>query len=564
LLVIDNLETPLADPGLNNFIANLPDQSKAVLATREAHRYPASVHLAGLSKDETRQLLSRELPNFVLGEDRIEMIYWATDGLPLAIKIVAGMLAEGVPWDYVQDVLKGAGCDRGMFWDLLMGGRWKSVTSQARSVLMAASVFPAPASPDALIAASGVQVPDFYNRALPQLLRGDLLTLATEPLVNPRYAIGHVIVQTFAANRLRASSSEAEVWDRVQSHYLALCRRHAKDFRVGYPVLKQDLPNIIAVLRSCYERHQYRILLDFLEEISYFLYDTGHWPERLEWSQKGYQAAMELGDFHRAGKCTYWEGWYRWRVREWEAAREAAKRADECFHKAHPEMDKEEREPRVSQLLGMIAFGQQQFEEAENWYKQALAGFERQRASVAPEFQEDKDFWRVTVLTNLGDLAVFRGDQARRLEESRLATERYTEACDWYIKVRSEAEQRCGHANQLRTYDRWAARLARTLGNLGDVNSRLSKLDSAAECYQQGRNLATQMDLPNTRGACAVGLGLLCWRRNERGWEDLLKEGLEVFDRLGSRSPTEQENLSRAREIIEKGLPPPQGSHGGF
>jgi AAA+ ATPase superfamily predicted ATPase len=96
LLIIDNFET--IDDDLNAFIKSLTDiiegtPSKAVLTCRHRLDGVFSYKLDGLSLAETTELLNHELAmegnKITLTKERIHQVYEATNGLPLAIKLIA-------------------------------------------------------------------------------------------------------------------------------------------------------------------------------------------------------------------------------------------------------------------------------------------------------------------------------------------------------------------------------------------------------------------------------------------------------------------------------------------
>ena len=111
----------------------------------------------------------------------------------------------------------------------------------------------------------------------------------------------------------------------AEDFFLEYCRANAEDLHHGYLAMKQQIKNLLFVLERCHSRNHYKSLLDFLESCSYFFYDMGYWQERLNWAEKGYDAALHLsskdaGENHRAAKCAYWIGWFHCRGEKYEGA----------------------------------------------------------------------------------------------------------------------------------------------------------------------------------------------------------------------------------------------------
>ena len=332
---------------------------------------------------------------------------------------------------------------------------------------------------------------------------------------------------------------------RARDFFLEYCRSNADDFGEGYVRLRQQIRNILLQLEQCHLLGLHEKLLDFLESCSYFLYDAGYWQERLRWVQYAYEAALQLAatsprETHRAAKCAYWIGWFRCRVEDYEGALDWAAKADQAF-RASP-FPSDRREPRVTQLLGLVATGQERDDAAEQLFLEALHEFQLDvNRSTTERVRGDKTYWVMTVETNLGDLEKARGATGD--------ISHFQKAKKWYELVLDECKRR-----RSGVHDRYMAREARTLGNLGDVHRKLNDpqtKQTALDYYRQGYKTAQTIGLLNTQGACALGMAFLLERDNPRQAYHYFKEGVAIYDRLGSRARGHTSETERARQFIK-------------
>jgi tetratricopeptide (TPR) repeat protein len=572
LLVFDNFEV-IKDPAVLEFLKRLPARCKALLLSRERvaeSDLPANqMSLKGLTREDAFLLIDKVIETMAKeGEgvgpppvslDDKNIIYDLTAGYPLAIRWAAGAFAVGTPLKTVIEILdKSSAVDRFSpehSWNIRLEESWQRLERREQQILMAAALFPQPLSYEALMQTSGVGIASFvegYRR-----LNWTTLLTRIEPdrtdekvrVAETRFRIDHPIVETFVGQKLDEDTRfHAEAKQRAATYYLKFCRENSPNLRDGYRRLRLEIENIFRLWDSP------KTLLDFLEVCSYFLYDCGYWQQRVDWSIKGYDAALELAQtggahgidrdkpspHYRAGKCAQWVAWFHSRSKKYEKAEEWVRRADECFKVDQPLRT----DPRVSQLRGMIAQGRTQYEQAETFFQQALRGFQAQFEQTEGDAKKDKEFWLSTIQTNLGDLYRLRG-------KSEDNADHYSKAETFYDRVLKESEKHCcDSSGEVVVYDRWAGRLARTLGNLGDVYRKQPGTESRAVLhYRRGHRIAREIDYLNTIGACAIGLGLLQWPTDEA--KKLLSDAVQIFKKLGSRALGEEDDLKRAQELLE-------------
>jgi LuxR family glucitol operon transcriptional activator len=207
LLIIDNAET-ITDGALFAWLPRLPEPSKAIITTREYHRFlrrnSTPVELRGMSEDEARTLLQQRLErlriaHLVRDQSQLEPLLTATGGNPKALTVVAGLLKyERRPLQQIIDDLYAA---RGDLFDDLFSRAWALLDTAGQRILMVMTFFPESASSDALSATADVRGFDF-DRAIERLSDLSLLDVQQADLTSkPRYVL-HPLVRAFAGAQL--------------------------------------------------------------------------------------------------------------------------------------------------------------------------------------------------------------------------------------------------------------------------------------------------------------------------------------------------------------------------
>jgi Cdc6-like AAA superfamily ATPase len=107
LLVFDGYETVAEDDSILSFIGRLPRFTKVLILTRKSVRVPGreiSLRLAPFDEPVAMELWRQYLKSEGLAEANIETlreIYRQTGGLPLALRLVAGLIEQGrSPWKF--------------------------------------------------------------------------------------------------------------------------------------------------------------------------------------------------------------------------------------------------------------------------------------------------------------------------------------------------------------------------------------------------------------------------------------------------------------------------------
>ncbi len=206
LLIIDNFET-ITDAHLLRWLLSLPEPSKVIITTREYRRefrqggWP--VELGGMDDDEALAFALQRLRALRFNDapqpGQIAPLIEAAGGNPKAIEMALGSLKlERRP---LQDAVADLKQARGEIFEELFTRNWSLLDEAARRVLLAATLFGASASHEALSVAADVRGA-IFNRAVNTLADLSFLSaLQAEIDSAPRYAL-HPLVRVFAEKEL--------------------------------------------------------------------------------------------------------------------------------------------------------------------------------------------------------------------------------------------------------------------------------------------------------------------------------------------------------------------------
>lgn len=282
LLIIDNFET-ITDTHLLRWLLALPEPSKVILTTREYRRefrqggWP--VELGGMDEDEALAFALQRLRalrfNDALQPGHISPLIEAAGGNPKAIEMALGSLKlERRPLQEAVADLKHA---RGELFEELFTRNWSLLDEAARRVLLAATLFGASASHDALSVASDVRGSTF-NRAVNTLADLSFLNALQAELDSaPRYAL-HPLVRAFAESELlKDATFAAGARQRWLDWHIELGSRvgYSRDNLKKLALLDPERDEWHAVAAWAHSAGQHEKVLALADGISYFCYVRG-------------------------------------------------------------------------------------------------------------------------------------------------------------------------------------------------------------------------------------------------------------------------------------------------
>lgn len=309
LLVIDNFETITNDTELLTWLLkDLPDPSKVLLTTRENHRkfqggcFP--VELRGMSDSEAQEFIDQRLHFLGMDQwrsnlDQFEPLVDATGGNPLAIRIALGYLQDQPqPLDKVLNELYRA---RYELFNRLFDQAWKTLDDTKKDILMAATLFSASVSSEALWKTANV-LENRFDKAIPRLIHLSLLeVLQTHAESPPRYAL-HPLVRAFA----RKQREEQPQWDtEACGRWIQWAQEFVSDVSWTRGVwsnldllekLKPEEETIYEAIQWAAKNQRYESAIKMADGIDHYYYVRGFWDKKAEVDRIRIDAARNMQD----------------------------------------------------------------------------------------------------------------------------------------------------------------------------------------------------------------------------------------------------------------------------
>lgn len=340
LLLLDNLETIEDRQNVLSFLYELPPTVKAIITSRVQALLDVSIHLDTLPETEGLNLIEHQaLSKQVKLEpsDSIQL-YQKTAGLPIAIVYTIGQLAAGYSLTAVLNKLTQVTGDIAHFCfaesiKLLRG-------NSSYNLLMALSLFPRPATEEAIAFVAGLTDPmriaDSFA-CLQQLSlvkdrqkRYDLLPLTR------RYCLAQIQAQP---------EGERGARNRWIGWYLDFARDYGdKDWKEWneYEHLQKEWDNLTEVIEWCIDQNRYADVRQFWQHIKCYSYVRGYrgdrinnWNAPLDWTEWLIENAQIQEDWLTAAEAMFDRAWtltLRGKPEDLEAANELFDRAWNLRH----------------------------------------------------------------------------------------------------------------------------------------------------------------------------------------------------------------------------------------
>jgi transcriptional regulator with XRE-family HTH domain len=301
LLVIDNLETVEDQDRILGFLYDLPPKVKVVITTREQIFY-TPFRLKELTREESLDFIASHIPEGQkpISEAQARVLYEKIGGVPAALVYAIGQIATGYSIDTALAHISDAHGDvaRYLFRTSVSLLQANPKHHAAYRMLMALSMFPAPALSEAIVEVAGLAGDALAaDESLVQLK-----TLSLVNQVEGRYDM-LTLTREYAMAELRSNRSfEAEARERWLQWYLDYTAEHGgrewSDWHLEYDRLEHEWDNILAVLAWCAREDRYNDILDFWfqKRISDFSNLYGYWEDRLTWLNWIMKAAIRRGD----------------------------------------------------------------------------------------------------------------------------------------------------------------------------------------------------------------------------------------------------------------------------
>jgi len=268
LLIVDNLET-VEDESVIMFLRELPAPTKAIVTTRHRIETAYPIHLTDMKEDEAFRLIEQESKKrgVYLNESEKKELCDRTGRVPLAIVLSIGLIGMGKDKKTILENLTNAESDIAKFCFESSLISIRSKDQNAYRVLLALSLFPSNANPDALAHIIGKSK---------RLTEESLKTLERFSLVN---RIGNRIGNRYGMLPMTRSYVKAILensgWinmlaDRWVQWLIEWGERYGKDLDLHIndrTMIEMELENSIAALEWCYESRKWREYVLLVEGI---------------------------------------------------------------------------------------------------------------------------------------------------------------------------------------------------------------------------------------------------------------------------------------------------------
>jgi tetratricopeptide (TPR) repeat protein len=537
LIIIDNFET-IQDEGIKEFVEEVPDPSKVLITTRHQitwRKSYSSINVNKLQVDEAFELIRNEANKLntrsliVTDHNSLMEMYEVTGGAPLAIKWALGQMKQGSQTlDSVLYALKSA---QGDIFEKMFTLSWQLLSNNSKQVLLNMPLFSATVSIDALAAAAKIDPADFHL-SLNQLMKLWLLESNGASFEEkPRFSV-HPLTLSFVAKE-SAKLPQMEVARRIRiiEYYLQFCneRRYFEKGPKDYDELEAEVPNMLKSFDWLYESFTKKpslldycqYLIHFSNAINVFFWSRGYWSERVSTCTKALEASKALNAWASAGRQAYFIGI----VRFWQGALEDAENWAEESKSCMARTDKPINMALTEHLIGLILIEKNEHEQAVVILKRVLEEISKPNAGNPEELRIFAD-WRcpgpdghkagiASIIQDLGINAYKQGE------------------CLTAVKWLDDSTKLAQDIGDIEG-------LARSLSHRGHALFGLGQIKDAQENYEQGLELATQVQRKSTMGRCNQGLADIA--AIEGRVLDAIHYGrvaLNLFERLGMRKEKE-------------------------
>jgi len=217
LIVVDNLETLADCQAIVPRLRQMLGPSRALITSRQSlgeYAFVQAWPVPPLSQADSLALVRSELARVgrrtasptdqALGE-----VCALVGGLPLALKLIAGLLNHGVPLDQIRGDLQRAAGEAHSLYTYIYRRTWRLLSEAARQLLVDMLLVSAEGEDLAWLTATSDLTPDALRAALSQLLTHCLLQI-TGPLDHPFYRL-HPLTALFLKTDLMGDWGQAGV-----------------------------------------------------------------------------------------------------------------------------------------------------------------------------------------------------------------------------------------------------------------------------------------------------------------------------------------------------------------
>jgi tetratricopeptide (TPR) repeat protein len=284
LLIVDNLET-VEDQAVIDFLRELPAPTKAIVTTRHRIDVAYAIRLTGMPWAEAARIIQNEsaAKGIQLDEVDAQKLFERTGGIPIALVWCIAQMGNGYS---IQSVLTRLGQPHSNIAKFIFENALNAIVdTSAQTILYAIAQFRSGTTREAL----------GYIAELPELDLDDglaqLQKLSLVNQLNGRFDILPLTRHFLTNQALVTNETRRLVQERWLTYLLTLTEENQYFNRQSYANLSPEIENIKGAVKWCWENRQ-RMLIDFVNNIAYFLHGSGYWTHLEKYFKWGIETAV--------------------------------------------------------------------------------------------------------------------------------------------------------------------------------------------------------------------------------------------------------------------------------
>lgn len=320
LIVLDDLDTQLADLELVDFLQDLANPSKFLLTSRRLPNPLAQVYVVPIKELTLKpalELLMYEANQRGMQNVRTDLranignIYARTGGHPLALRLVAGLLQTWSLPTVLASLQAGAAGDVEKMYASIFEKSWQALTESGQGTLLSMlHVDTEGANEQHLLAISELKETNL-RRAIFELRQSSLLEMRGS-ILEPRYGVHH-LTETFLRNLIRLRSVEFQTTFEAGGHANLLYWVNMLRTESRIEILKNEKGNLKRAVKFGFEKPETQLTCQLLDYLFPAILELGVAPE---WIKDFQQAIAWKTEVKTSAALLYQLGAFHWQLGE--------------------------------------------------------------------------------------------------------------------------------------------------------------------------------------------------------------------------------------------------------
>lgn len=502
-LLVVNRVTRLRHPQIIDFLREMPGHSSVLLTTTSPLDMGVQLTIKPLSREESVELIRTRAAMLncqsllEADEEALEPLCEVAGGEPQALIMAVGLVKSANSLVSLSQLADEVLQDKH---NTLYGAAYDSLTPVQKKLLNLIALSEESIALSALREIQRALGRPFSEEAIAQMIDTGLLRkwpTRHDTRLEPSSRLVRRYCQHYISTFL--VDEEECLRTAMANYYVRQCEIHGHENWAGHEWLEENLTEIEAALNYYLQEAppEWRPFLDLVESTYYFMGVRGYWSQRIHFGERALEGARSLADREwEANILVRVLGWTRVQLKEYERARHDIEAGLKIFKRLGDAGGM----ASAYRYLGTLQRRQQQYDEAESLYQEALT----QAAEAA-----DRERLRAGVLVSLGTFYFKQG----RLEES-----------ERHLQDALAAFQEAGHQ----------PKMAEVTSRLADVKYRLGDEEAAQALYEQSNETAGPVGRQKTLAYNYLGLARLARDKGAYTQAQIYaEEAQQLFGTLG-------------------------------